>query len=91
MQCDYIAYLEDLRSMGNGLLIQLRVKIQYPNPNFSRFRVKLYPTTSSSNYYSIMLRTLLGSISGNRRHGPDLSPFIRGGIIQAYRYGGGPT
>ena len=71
--------------------VQLRVKIQYPNLNFSRFRVKLHPTTSSSNHYNIMPRTPLGPISGNRRRGPDLSPFIRGGIIAAYRYSGGPT
>ena len=38
-----------------------------------------------------MQRTPLGSISGNRRRGPDLSPFVRGGIGAAYRYGAGPT
>ena len=38
-----------------------------------------------------MQRTPLGLISGNRRRGPDLSPFVRGGIGAAYRYSARPT
>ena len=38
-----------------------------------------------------MQRTPLSLISGNRRRGPNLSPFIRGGIGAAYRYGARPT
>ena len=34
-----------------------------------------------------MLRTPLGSISGNRRRGPELTPYKRGLISGAYRYG----
>ena len=66
--------------------VQLHVKSKGPELNFSRFRVKLHPTTSSSNHYSIMLRTPLGSISGNRPRGPELTPYKRGIITGAYKH-----